>query len=95
MPGQFRGLVVLATRAACRYSGDMDTPPYPAHTGNCDDDVPREGLPPWPTPEQFHAVSDHEDAQVAAGVVWADVDVASELRDRAAALEAEIVNRRT
>jgi len=73
----------------------MDTPPYPALTEKRDDDVPCEGLPPWPTPEQFHAVSDREDAHVAAGVVWADVDVASELRDRAAALEAEIANRRT
>ncbi len=81
--------------AACHYDGGMDTPPYPASFANSDDDVPREGLPTWPTTEQFHSVSDREDAQVAACAIWPDVDVVSELQDRAEALEAEIANRRT
>lgn len=81
--------------AACHYGGFMDTPPYPVGLANWDDDVPREGLPVWPTPEQFHGVSDREDAQFAAGALWPEVDVVSELRNRADALEAEIANRRT
>lgn len=87
--------IVLVVFAGCHYGRVMDTPTHSPGFANRDDDVPREGLPAWPTPEQFGAASDREDAQVAAGAMWPDVDIVSELRNRAEALEAEIAKRRT